>query len=337
MLRTFFFSTFVFCLIFGSIISAKIPNKGYYVVEEDGVLKKYLNADPKNNPQDLTDGYYPAISPNGQFIVYKKEDQPSQNNELWIMDYEGKNKRKLAENLINVNDITWTNKPNKVIFLGNQESASRKPWHTAKVNVMDITTGEVEVVFTYNPTKKRYTSDADIHDNMLLYRIGKEVKIYEISSNKNLVTLQGGGACNAQFSPDGKSACVNVGSHTEVNIYGGAGSDWDKKKTIGTGKGRDFCWSNHSDYITYWNELEHNAWLIDVANETTHQLSTSGGGGISAMHVGEVVPASTIHTGKQRNSYGMKNQILHRESWNVLLPSGYLINGKWKTGKEDWQ
>ena len=103
-----------------------------YVMDADG-----------NNPQRLTnnghDDFSPSWSPDGKCIVYSSErdghfrDDHGITREIYVMDADGGNQRRLTENPNNDRDPSWSPDGKRIAF------SSWKPgdWLTLEIYVMD--------------------------------------------------------------------------------------------------------------------------------------------------------------------------------------------------------
>lgn len=182
-----------------------------YVVNADGSQPVNLTQTPKENE------HYPQASPDGTKICFSVDTGEGRETvrSLWVMDIDGQNRRKLADN---AREPFWAPDSKVIGFLPQEYPKFNViDYYTKGMSFYHLDSGKIEehpnsanLHHLYNPSFSRNGKwiAATVHAGM-----GFDHAILLIEANGNKIINTGVSGCRPCLSPDGKQMAWGPGDH----------------------------------------------------------------------------------------------------------------------------
>jgi Tol biopolymer transport system component len=164
-------------------------------------IKKLTNSD--------TSCWDPAISPDGKYIAYFKGNYGDA-MDLWVMDSEGKNAKRLTYDVINYGSHpSWHPDGKQILY----ESASGTDVFESSIRIVNMSGTNDSLFFNNAGDKDRFPCMNPANTNNLVYHYDpgnwpyfSQIRIQDLTANKDVILVDNNGWADGPFalSPDGK-------------------------------------------------------------------------------------------------------------------------------------
>ena len=156
--------------ILGGLLNYEI-----YVMDADG-------GNPQNLTNDPNDDSLPSWSPDGERIVFASDrdgnrDGNRENYEIYVMDADGNNQRRLTNNRVDDASPSWSPDGKRIIFTSQRDGHVHPilGWPTSEIYVMDAD-GKNARRLTNNP---HYDSNPEwVHSPFSVFPVGKKFTVW---------------------------------------------------------------------------------------------------------------------------------------------------------------
>lgn len=245
-----------------------------------------MNADGTNQQQltsyDMQD-QYPAISPDGQRIVFVRQDSegPTLDNDIWVMNIDGSNPQRLTGNTVDDKRPVWSPDGSQIAYESGNESFSIWVMNADGSNQSQITDDngqDTAVSWSTEGDLLAFVSNRQGDDSSDIYTInadGTELDILIDANSNNGINL-----FDPAWSHDGSQIAyqgfVSNGA-LRIFIANADGSNAQMIQPDGYSNARQPSWSPDGNFITFLelasSEDSDAIWIVETDNSNPVKLT----------------------------------------------------------------